>query len=284
MPPARSKESQVGDLESQIDDLYKQPLYAFVEGRNALAGRRRFGGDKEGAARVKALAKPSASAWAVNQLHWNARPELLAFIDTARAVREKQQKGAPADELREASRRRREALLAVTKLAESLLLEAGHGAPPSMMRRVTGTLEALAFRLASGEKLALGRLSEDLEPPGLEALQGLAPIAPAQKTKAAAASDRSDVEPSMARAESAAARSRRRAEEAAAEAETARERLAAAQAELAEAQRRLRRAEERVDKGKAALAEAEQAAERAAAEREAAEQALEGSRQGQTAE
>ena len=58
------------DLESAIDDLYQLPLEAFVAERNALATAVRKAGDRAAADRVKALAKPSATAWAVNQAWW----------------------------------------------------------------------------------------------------------------------------------------------------------------------------------------------------------------------
>src|SRR5947207_15981140 len=53
-----------------IDELYQAPLSEFTASRNALVKTRR-GAD---ATRVRTLAKPSAVAWAVNQVYWRARP------------------------------------------------------------------------------------------------------------------------------------------------------------------------------------------------------------------
>jgi hypothetical protein len=50
-------------IESEIDRLYQLPLSEFIAARNDLA--KRAGAD---AARIKALEKPNAAAWAVNQL------------------------------------------------------------------------------------------------------------------------------------------------------------------------------------------------------------------------
>ena len=56
-------------LDAKIDDLYRQPLDAFVPARNALA-KTLTGAD---ATRVRALAKPTVVPWAVNQVYWQAR-------------------------------------------------------------------------------------------------------------------------------------------------------------------------------------------------------------------
>ncbi|MCC7125349.1 MAG: hypothetical protein IT178_10910, partial [Acidobacteria bacterium] len=60
----------VRDVEAAIDALYQGPLDGFTAARNALAAALKKSGDKAGAERVKALAKPSVTAWAVNQAWW----------------------------------------------------------------------------------------------------------------------------------------------------------------------------------------------------------------------
>ena len=54
------------ELESAIDRLYQQPADAFTGARNALAAEWKAKGDKDASARIKALGKPTAVAWAVN--------------------------------------------------------------------------------------------------------------------------------------------------------------------------------------------------------------------------
>src|SRR5262245_1771567 len=56
------------DLADDVDALYKLPLAEFTAARNALA--KRAGAD---GANIKALEKPTAPAWAVNQLYWRRR-------------------------------------------------------------------------------------------------------------------------------------------------------------------------------------------------------------------
>jgi hypothetical protein len=63
------------DLEPEIDALFQRPLAEFTSARNALAARLRKEGRAGDAERVKALAKPPAPAWAVNQLFWASPKE-----------------------------------------------------------------------------------------------------------------------------------------------------------------------------------------------------------------
>jgi hypothetical protein len=53
-----------------IDALFQAPLVEFTASRNELAARLKKAGRREEADRVKGLAKPSVSAWVVNQLYW----------------------------------------------------------------------------------------------------------------------------------------------------------------------------------------------------------------------
>jgi hypothetical protein len=56
-------------LDDDVDELFKVPLAEFTGNRNALAARLKKESRAEDAERVKALSKPSVSAWAVNQLY-----------------------------------------------------------------------------------------------------------------------------------------------------------------------------------------------------------------------
>ena len=56
------------DDESVVDQLYGLPLEEFTKARDAEARRLRAEGDKDAAAAVKALEKPTKAAWAINQV------------------------------------------------------------------------------------------------------------------------------------------------------------------------------------------------------------------------
>jgi len=69
-----------------IDRLYGLPLEEFVAARDALAKELRSGGEKERAAEVKKLAKPTRAAWAVNQLARTHADEVAALVDAGAAL------------------------------------------------------------------------------------------------------------------------------------------------------------------------------------------------------
>jgi hypothetical protein len=161
-------------LEDAIDALYAAALGDFVNARNTLAQALKQRGDKEGAARIKALPKPSLPAWAVNQLWWHARAELQVLLEEGQVVRQLHRTGAGAAQQSQATRRRRTALDSLLRLAESLLHEGGHASGAATLRRISTTLEALAAYGDQTPPPGPGRLVEDLAPPGFEALGGLA--------------------------------------------------------------------------------------------------------------
>ena len=66
----------MADLHSIAHELYGLPLGEFIETRDAWATTERDGGDAPLAKDVRALRKPSVTAWAVNLLA-RSRPELL---------------------------------------------------------------------------------------------------------------------------------------------------------------------------------------------------------------
>src|SRR6266850_4569209 len=69
----RKETSTKGKVNDEIDALFRLPLGEFTGARNTLAARLKKSGRGDEAVLVKALVKPSISAWAVNQLYWNHR-------------------------------------------------------------------------------------------------------------------------------------------------------------------------------------------------------------------
>jgi hypothetical protein len=158
-------------LDAKIDDLYRQPLDAFVTARNALA--KTLSGDE--AARVRALAKPTVVPWAVNQVYWQARPVYDKVIKSGERLRAAQiasLEGRRGADVREAGEAHRRALADAVKAAERLA--AATGAKPAadaLMR----TFETVS--LAAEPPEPAGRLTKPLQPSGFEALAGVTPIA-----------------------------------------------------------------------------------------------------------
>ncbi len=159
-------------VEAEVDALYRLAPDAFVAARNALAARLKAAGRREDSARVKGLARPATSAWAVNQIYWQARNFLERLLDAGEALRAAQESGGEA--LRDAMRDRRDALGTARDRALGFLREAGHAATPALDQRLSSTLLALAtYARRPPAGVVVGRLVADLEPPGFEALAGL---------------------------------------------------------------------------------------------------------------
>jgi hypothetical protein len=156
-------------LESEIDALYQAPLDAFTAARNALAATLRAAKRRDEAEQVKALAKPGATAWAVNQVWWRDPAALDELLEAGKAEREAQAARARgrAVDVRAAAARRERAVAAVVEAAVRMLGKPGGAADTRF--RVAGTVEALA---SSGlpHDVAPGRLTRDLQSTGLEAL------------------------------------------------------------------------------------------------------------------
>lgn len=171
-PGATGRETTTG-----TDTLYSLPLSEFTAARNALAGRLKKAGRGTEAAAVKALPKPSIAAWVVNQLHWRHGRELTALLaagDRFRAAQGAQLSGGSSD-LRGALEGRRAALAGLLKQATALLETSEHAVTPDLLRRVSTTLEALSAYGSDAGTPLLGRLQDDLSPPGFETLASLVP-------------------------------------------------------------------------------------------------------------
>lgn len=176
MPPIRpSGPVEVVNLDQELDRLHAQPLGAFTESRNALAARLKATGRPDDAARVKALARPAVSAWAVNQLAYRAPDTLARLLAAGDRLREGQQAaldGRPGD-LRGAIEERRQAVDVAARAATEALEAEGTSATAATRDRIRATCEALAAFGTSPDAPHVGRLVADVEAPGLSALAGL---------------------------------------------------------------------------------------------------------------
>ena len=222
------------------DELFGLPPEEFVAARDEVARRLRREGDAEAARRVKALRRPSLSAWAVNQLarsRQQALEGLLAAGERLRAAHQAALAGGDAAELRAATRAEREAVAGLVSAALDRLREAGHPTTETTRDRIAATLHAGAASPEAADLVRHGRLTADLDPSGF----GAAPGGPAAVAgRPAAASGRPAAGPEVdgdrataAEDDAAARRARRAAAVAARDHARRRARLAADQAVLA---------------------------------------------------
>ncbi len=266
------------DVEAQIDGLFQLDLQQFVDARNELAARLRADGDKDGAARVKGLVKPSVSAWVVNQLFWNARGEFDQLIDAGEQLRAVQHgPNGDAAAIQAAMKQRRVALTELAARARAALEEAGRTASEATLRKVSTTLEALAVHGHPMPEPGAGRLSNDLDRPSLEAIGALPVVGPgrmrAARRSTAPPPFTADSERRLADARETllgVTRSldviRRRARQAEQQRDKAAARLVSVRDEVDEAQRRVESAREREEKAVTAVADARRGGERIANE------------------
>src|SRR5882724_7402871 len=166
-----------GKLDDDVDALFKLPLAEFIGARNDLAARLKRDGRANDANLVKALAKPSISAWAVNQLLWRHRDALDRLLVTGQRFRQAQTShtaGRIAD-IRGSLDARSEALSQLSDLATALLRDAGHNPTPDTIHRITTTLEAMSAYASRSDAPRPGRLTHDVDPPGFESLASFIP-------------------------------------------------------------------------------------------------------------
>jgi hypothetical protein len=168
------------DVEREIDELYRQPLEGFIAGRNVLASRLRKEDDRQASERVRALTKPGASAWAVNQVYWHDRPAFDALMEAGAQLRERQRAGLEGGktDLQDHIEARRRAVAAATVAAIRRLAATGKPVSPEIRSRVSKTLEALSILSGLPSQPAVGRLADDVDPPGFNIFAGLVPLVP----------------------------------------------------------------------------------------------------------
>jgi hypothetical protein len=170
-------------LDDDIDALFKLPLTEFVGARKALAARLKQNGLVSEAEGVKALAKPSLSAWTVNQLYWRHREAFDELIATGQRFRKAQATGKMVN-MREALDARREALSHLSDLATEALRDAGHNPSLDTLRRIGTTLEALSAATSISDRPTPGRLTHDIDPPGFDSFGSFTPSAGTTKRAA----------------------------------------------------------------------------------------------------
>jgi hypothetical protein len=176
---ARETMSAKKENSLKVDALFSLPLAEFTKARNALARELKQLHREGDAEMVKALAKPSVSAWAVNQLYWKHGPAFQALLDAGDRLGKAHaaQLAGKTSDLGTAVTARRQALAVLLQFADKLLNDGGHGSTPETMRRIQTTLETLSTLSAAPEDRRFGCLTEDVGPAGFESLAAFIPEA-----------------------------------------------------------------------------------------------------------
>jgi hypothetical protein len=158
----------VAKEEDELATLYQAPLGEFTPARNALAKAAGAAG-----AEIRALEKPSAPAWAVNQLYWHRRATYDTVVRAAIAMRDAHAQflSGRGGDVPAAEAAHRDAMRTATQEIRSLLEAGGESTSAATFEAIAETLQALPSDQTPG------RLTRALKPLGFGALlaMGIAP-------------------------------------------------------------------------------------------------------------
>ncbi len=136
------------------DSLYAGPLGDFTASRDAEAKAIiKDSGDRELAARVKALKKPSLAAWVVNLLVRREGDQIAEVLKVAEGLRAAQT-AMDGDQLRALTRQRRQLTAAVTTRARALAAEDGVRVTSSVCRTDRGDPDGGPAECRCGRRVA----------------------------------------------------------------------------------------------------------------------------------
>ena len=253
------------ELETAILAVYRGPLEEFISRRDALARQLRAAKRRDDADRVKALRKPSRTAWVLDTIVHDdptAIEQLVEAINAAQTV----QSGA---DLRTAMETIRGAVRAVAAAGTRVAVGAGQ---PVDANALSMALHAVIGETRAFEDLRAGRLVDVPDGGGLDILAALPTLAPPPpRPPPPAPPDPPAKAPSSPRAPNVEVDARSAAREAAqkaahAAAAAARADLRQAETALADAREHSRRVARAVEDAQARLDAAQQALSRAEAE------------------
>ena len=148
-----------------IDELYALPGAEFVAARDAMARELAKAGEKDAAATVRALRRPTQAAEILNALARSDRATVDRLVRAGGALRKALEKGDRAK-----VEKARDDIAAAT---EELVAAARAAGGERVVNDVTATLQAAAADADAAAHLRQGRLERPLDPPGFDVLAGL---------------------------------------------------------------------------------------------------------------
>lgn len=156
--------------------LYQVPLDGFVDARKALATKLKKAGAKDAAARVGAIAKPSASAWATNRAVATA-PDVYADLGSVggelrAAMRDALRGKGTGQDVAKHQAAQRDAIEALVAEGSRALTEAGSPPNDAVVARIRTNLTTIGTSGRWGDAEP-GCLSKDLAPLDVGALAEL---------------------------------------------------------------------------------------------------------------
>ena len=165
------------------DELYALTPAEFTAARDERSRQVRAAGQRDEAAAIKKLARPTASAWLVNQLARSAPDQMNRLYDLGAALQEAQRTLA-GDRLRELSVQRRQVIHDILPAASELADRASQPASAAVLTEVRATLEAALADADARDAVRSGRLTKALTYAGLGEVDLTAALALAPEPRA----------------------------------------------------------------------------------------------------
>jgi hypothetical protein len=161
-------------LDEVADELYGLPPGEFVAVRNARAKEAKSGGDRDLAAAITALAKPTKVAWLANQLVRQRRDDVAPLLELGAGLREATA-SLSGEDLRRLAKQQHQLVHALVQQAKSL---AGGPVTQDVADGVDKTLRAALADSDLADQLLEARLTDGLEFSGFGGGSGAAPVRP----------------------------------------------------------------------------------------------------------
>jgi hypothetical protein len=152
----------MGTLPEAAIALFRTPPDRFIAERDGLVKELKTAGRDDDAAAVKALRKPTATVWALNQLPDREPDALSSLFETGRALRAAQSEaiaGSSSNALVEAGTERRAAVGRWTAATVAILDESSHRGA-AQTDAIAMALEAASVDADIGAELAAGTLEK----------------------------------------------------------------------------------------------------------------------------
>lgn len=171
-------------LAEVADELYGLTPADFTAARDERARQVRAAGQRDEAAAIKKLARPTTSAWLVNQLARTAQGPMARLYELGDELQEAQRTLA-GDRLRELSVQRRQVINDLLPTASDLATRADQPASAAVLGEVQATLEAALADADARAAVRSGLLTKALAYAGLGEVDLSAALAVAAQPRSA---------------------------------------------------------------------------------------------------
>ena len=154
------------DLDTVVNELYGLLPEDFAATRNTRAGEAQSAGDRDLAAAIRQLRRPTTSAWLANLLVRERPVEIAALLGLGTALL-KAQSDLAGTEMRRLSQRRQDVVAPLSDAARQLARDRGREVSESTIRELEETLDAAVADSVARAALASGHLASALRYSGL---------------------------------------------------------------------------------------------------------------------